>query len=161
MSFQEQDISENEGMSYQEKKAIVSIISMILISAIYFVMVMQRYPDGDAYSKEVFRFWGTAILLLPPVSAFGHVIIYVIFVIINAIATDEMEPPLLDERDRLIELKVTRNALWVFIGGFFLAMGALALNMTPTVMFITLILGGLAAGIVSELSNLYYYRRGF
>ena len=161
MSFQEQSIPDDERVTYQEKRAIVSLFSMVLISAIYFLYVSQRYPDGDAYSKAVFQFWGSTILILVPVSIVANIIIYIVFSIINTIATQETEPSVSDERDHLIELRTTRNAMFVFITGFFLAMGSVAFDMIPSVMFIIIIVSGLTGSIVAEVSNLYYYRRGF
>lgn len=34
-------------MSYQERRAVVSLISTILISAIYSAYMVQRYPEGN------------------------------------------------------------------------------------------------------------------
>jgi len=148
-------------MSYQEKRAIMSLISTILITALYSVYMAQRYPEGSSYSAEVFRFWGAFFLILIPVSIVAKIIIYILFSIINAITTREVEPSFSDERDKLIDLKATRNSFYAFIFGFLLAMVSLVMDMPPAAMFIILICSGLVSEIVGDISQFIFYRRGF
>ena len=147
-------------MSFQERRAVVSLISTILISAFYSAYMVQRYPEGNAYSTEVFHFWGSFFLILIPVSIVARIVIHILFNIINTIATKEKEPSITDERDKLIELKATRNSLYVFTFGFLLAMGALIMDMPPTSMFIILFCSGIVSEMVGDISQLYFYRRG-
>ena len=147
-------------MSYQEKRSLVSLISSILITALYSVYMAQSYPEGSAYSPEVFHYWGTFFLILIPVSIVAKIVIYIVFSIINTIATNEAEPAITDERDHLIELKATRNALYTFVTGFLLAMGTLVIDMLPSVMFIILIGSGVLSEVISDISTFYFYRRG-
>jgi hypothetical protein len=125
--------------------------------------MMQRYPQVSPYSPEVFRFWGAFFLILIPVSIVAKIIVYIIFAIINTIATRQEEPSMsmTDERDRLIEMKSATNSFYVFIAGFLLAMGSLVIEMPPSVMFIILICFGVLSEIVSEISQFIFYRRGF
>ena len=149
-------------MSYQEKRSIVNLISNILISVLYSAYMIQRYPHGDPYSMEVFRFWGSFFLILIPVSIVARIVIYIVFSILNTIATREQEDPsITDERDKLVETRATLKSNYVFIVGFILAMGSLAIDMPPSVMFILLLLSGIVSGMVSEISQFYFYRRGF
>jgi hypothetical protein len=147
-------------MSYQERRAIVSFISTILISAIYSVYMVQRYPAGNLYSVDIFRFWGSFFLILIPVSILARIFIRILFNITNRIATKEKEPSIIDERDMLIGLKATRNAFYMFTFGFLLAMGALIIEMPPTSMFIILFCSGIVSEMVGDISQLYFYRRG-
>ncbi len=62
-------------MSYQERRAVVSLINTILISAFYFVYVFQRYPVGNSYSADVFHFWGSTFLILIPVSIVVQIVL--------------------------------------------------------------------------------------
>jgi len=148
-------------MSYQERRALVNFASNVLITVLYSLYMVSRYPDGDAYSVEVFRFWGTFILILIPVSIAARIIVYIVFVILNTIATREMEPSISDERDRLIELKSARLSLYVFSLGFMVAMATLVVDQPPWVMFSVLILAGVLSDALSELTQFYFYRRGF
>jgi uncharacterized membrane protein len=148
-------------MSYHERRALVNFIAMLLLAALYVALAAPRYPDADAYSPEVFQFWGTAVLIFIPVSVVAIILVQMVFIIISIITTGEgEEATMTDERDRLIELKSNRNGMWVFVGGFILGMAALALEMEPAVMFGLLLGGGLASALVTELSEFLYYRRG-
>jgi hypothetical protein len=147
-------------MSFQERRAIVSLIGSILITVLYSAYMLQRYPEGDAYSPAVFHYWGSFFLILIPVTIVAKIVIYILFSIGNAIATREQEPPITDERDKLIELKSTRNSLYVFTLGFLVAMASLVLSQPPTTMFVILISAGVLSEVVSELSQLYFYSRG-
>lgn len=147
-------------MSYQERRAIATLISTILIPILYAVVMVQRYPEADAYAPEILRFWGSFFLILIPVSVVAKMIIFIMFAIFNAITTGEEEPSITDERDRLVELKSMRNALYAFIVAFFLAIASLAVEQPPAVMFVILFVGGTVSGMVGDLSQFVYYRRG-
>lgn len=147
-------------MSYQEKKNIVSLISTILIFGSYCGAVYFRYSDMNLEGAELFRFWGAVILILIPVTIVAKVIIEIVFIIINRIATKEVEPSFVDELDKLIELKAMRMSYFVFILGFLLAMGSLVLQMTPSVMFVILIFSGFISDVASCVTRLYHYRKG-
>ncbi len=147
-------------MSFQEKRSIVNIVSTILITAVYSAYMVQRFPQGNAYSPDVFHFWGAFFLILIPVTIVARIIIYIGFYIVNTIATREEEPSITDERDQVIELKATRYSLYVFGVGFLLAMGSLVMEMPPSAMFIILICSGLVSEMVSEISQFYFYRSG-
>ena len=147
-------------MSYQERRSLVNLISDIVITVVYSVYRFQSYPETSAYSPEIFRFWGSFFLLLIVVSIVAKIVIYIIFSIINTIATDEHEPSITDERDRLIGLKATRNSFYTFVIGFLLALGSVAIDMPPSTMFIILFCSGFLSSVVSDLSEFYFYRRG-
>jgi hypothetical protein len=147
-------------MTYQERRALASLISNVVITALYSAYMLQRYPDAPAYSPEIFHFWGTYFVILIPVSIVAKIIIAIIFAILNAIATREVEPVMTDERDWLFELKALRNSLYVFALGFVVAMASLVFDMPPTIMFIILIGAGIVSEIVGDMSQFYFYRRG-
>ncbi|CAM4450941.1 hypothetical protein FHS16_004104 [Paenibacillus endophyticus] len=147
-------------MSYQEKKNIVSLMSTVLISTIYFVYVLQRYQEVALNQTETFRFWGSAILILIPVSIVAKIIIHIMFSIINTIATKEKDPAFSDELDKLIELKATKTSHYVFLLGFVLAMASLVMNMQPSAMFIILFFSGFVAELAGIVTQLYLYRKG-
>lgn len=148
-------------MSYQEWRSLLSLISAILIPVFFSAIRLQSYPNVDAYAPDVFRFWGEFFMILVAVSIVARIVIHIIFSILHTIATRQAEPDITDERDRLIELRSTRNALYVFGLGFLLAMGTLALDQPPTMMFLALLLTGMMSEIVSDASQFIAYRRGF
>jgi uncharacterized membrane protein len=148
-------------MSFQEKRSLVALVSSIVITVFYCAYMFSRHPVGDAYSPEVFRFWGNFFLVLVPVTIVANIVIHIVFSILNTIATREEEPTLSDERDEWVDLKATRFALYVFGFGFLLAMVSLVLEQPPSVMFALLLCGGVASEVVAEALRFYFYRRGF
>ena len=78
----------------------------------------------------------------------------------NGIVTREIGPFIRDELDRLVDMRSTLNFGYVFLAGFFVAMGALALNMSPKVMFQIFLFTFLVAGMTVDISQIYFYRKG-
>ncbi len=148
-------------MSYQERRSLVNLIGSILVTTLYSAYMIQRYPEAGWYAPEVFHFWGSFFLILIPVTIVARIVIYILFAIISAVTTREEEPAITDERDQLIEIKSQIKSAYVFGIGFVLAMVALVLGMPPAVMFILLLLGGVVSEIISDISQFYFYRRGF
>lgn len=148
-------------MSYQEKKSLVFLISMILIYAFYSLYLFHNYQDTILNTPNDFRFWGKAFLVLIPLIIAANIIIFIIFSIINKAVTNEDAPSFSDERDKLIDLKATKISHLVFSLGFLLAMGSQAVGMPPWVMFIALIASCFVSTIFSEIIKIYLYRKGF
>lgn len=147
-------------MDQKERQILVTVISSIVIVGWYTLRVYNNQIAGNVEIMNDFRFWGRSFLWLIPVAIVAQIVIQIIYAIINRIVTSEDVPTKNDERDKLIELKSIRIAHWVFTMGFIIAMGSLAFNMQPHVMFITLFASGFGASIISELAKLYFYRRG-
>lgn len=148
-------------MSFQERRSIVDLVSSILITAFYSAYMVQRFPAGDPYSPDVFHFWGAFFLILIPVAIVAKIVIYIIFYLLNTVATREEESSITDERDKLIEQKAQMNSMYVFVIGVLVGMVSLVLNMPPSVMFIIFLCAGLVSEMVSDISKFYFYRRGF
>ena len=147
-------------MSFQERQALVSLLTTLLLAVVFLVYVLPRYPGGNPYGAEVFHFWGLAVVILVPVSIAANIAVSIVFSIVYSMATQEKASSFADERDKFIELRSLRNALYVFTCGFFLSMGSLAIGMPPSVMFIVLMVSGYGSGMVGNLSQLYLYRKG-
>lgn len=149
-----------EPMSYQEKQSIVSMVNTIIILGIYSYIIYSRYVADNPDIINDLSFWGKSFIILIPVTIVVQIVLHILFVIVNKIITNDEIPDKTDEMDKLIELKSIRISHWVFIVGFFLAMGSLALEMELWVMFVLLISFGFLAGIVSDMAKIYYYRKG-
>ena len=148
-------------MGHQEKQSIVSIIGSVLIIGFYSMYVYRNYIAGDLEMLNNFQFWGKSFLYLIPIGIVVQIAIHIVFAIANRIITQEDIPDITDERDKLIELKSIRISHWIFILGFMLAMGSLAMGMEPYVMFLTLISSGFLASLASEVAKIIYYRKGY
>jgi hypothetical protein len=147
-------------MSYQERRAIVSLLSTLLVAGLFVGYALPHYPAGNAYSPAVFHYWGTVVVLFIPISIAANIAFSIIFTIIYTMATREKSSSISDERDQVIDLRATQITVYVFAAGFFLAMGSLVIDQPPNVMFIVLMISGYVAGIVGNFSQLYLYRRG-
>ena len=147
-------------MSARERQALVSLLTTLLLVVLFVVYVLPRYPAGNPYAPEVFRFWGLAFVLLVPVSIVANIAVSIVFSVVYAMATRQKASSIADERDTFIELRALRIALYVFTGGFSLAMGSLAIGMPPSLMFIVLMGSGYGSGLVGNIAKLYLYRRG-
>jgi len=147
-------------MGHKEKQSIVSIIGSVLVIGFYSLYVYRNYIQADLELLNDFQFWGKSFLYLIPVAIVVQIVIHIIFAIANRIITQEDLPDLTDERDKLIELKSIRISHWIFILGFMLAMGSLAMGLKPYIMFLTLISSGFLASLASEVAKIIYYRKG-
>jgi hypothetical protein len=147
-------------MGQQEKQSIVSMIGSVLVIGFYSMYIYRNYLSADLELLNDFQFWGRSFLYLIPIGIVVQIVIHIVFAIVNRIVTGEDISDFSDERDKLIELKSIRISHWVFIFGFMLSMGSLALGMKPFVMFITLISSGFLASLASEVAKIIYYRKG-
>ena len=152
-------------MTYQENKSLTNILSTIIITGVYAIIVYQRYLNGTVDTTEVFRFWALTILIFIPISVVARIIIMIIFSIGSAVVQtakgEEVEDlDVVDERDKLIELKATKISLIIFSLGFIVALITQAANMNNHVFFITLIVAGVITDLTSEIATIIYYRKG-
>lgn len=131
-----------------------------MIFGAYCLYVFQKYQEQILNSTASLSFWGSVILTLILVSIVANIIITIVFIIIYRVTTNEDEPSFADELDILIELKASRISYYVFIVGFLLAMGALAMDMPLSLTFTILIFSGFFAQVVENVTQLYYYRKG-
>ncbi len=149
-------------MPYQEKSAIVSLISGVVVFALYYYFIRQMYQAGAFEEPGAGAEIGKSILWL----IFGGIVVniigHIVFSTIYAIANREDAPSIVvDERDKLIELRALRVAYYIFGAGFVAAMIALALEQTYFLTFNILIFSFFVAGVAEGLMQVYLYRRGF
>ncbi len=147
-------------MSYQEKKSLVSLFATTLFTIGYFIYVFQVQQDGDPAALNDLQLWGKAVLILLPCQIVWHILVHIGFSIVHKMTTDEDPPAFEDERDKLIELKSSRNGHYAFMLGFMVAMAVLAWGGGAFQMFVTMICGGILSSVIESVSHLYYHRRG-
>ncbi len=147
-------------MTYHEKRALTTMTSSVLITAAYSVYLFQRYLAGGAGNLNDPHFWGKAFLIFIAVSIVANILISMVFHIIYYLTEKEEGPQFSDERDKLIELKGSRIALWVFSFGVILSMVTQVLDLPLYVMFVTLVYSGLVSSVSDELTQFVLYRRG-
>lgn len=138
----------------------VNIFSSLLIAAIYGFIIFQRHSQGIFDLTEDFRKWGVILIIYIGISIVARIIIYIIFHILNAIATREKDIPVRDERDKFIDLKSTRNGCRAFSFVFLFSIVLLAFGMPVYGLILFFIVAGLAAEITENISQIYFYRKG-
>ena len=147
-------------MCYQEKKTIVSIIGSVVIFGIYFMVVFQQYQEGNFDSAIEYMFWAKALLILIPVQIVAKIVIHIMFTIINSITTKDCDPELIDEMDKLIELKAMRNSYISFMLGFLISIGLVLMGKPLSIMFILFAVSMTFGCVIGDISQLYFYRKG-
>lgn len=152
-------------MTYQEIRRFASIIFTVLVTGIYALIVYQRYMDGVYDTSNIMRFWALVILLFIPITIVLRIVMEIIIAIIKSIVLtakgeniDELE--IVDERDKLIELKTTKISLFVFSVGFILALVSQAMSMSVHMFFIIIVITGVITEIIQESLSIFFYRRG-
>jgi hypothetical protein len=147
-------------MDLKEKRILVALISSVMILSIYCIYVYYNYISGNPEVLNDLKFLGKTFLILIPVAIGAQIIIQIVLAIVTKITSGEDIDPIDDERDKLIELKAIKISHYIFIMGFMMAMGCLALGMKPWVMIVVLLSAGFVASVVNEILRLYYYRKG-
>lgn len=148
-------------MDIKEKQILVVIISTILIFTCYSLYVYNNYIVKNFEILNDFKFWGKTFLILIPVTIVSQIVIHIIFAIVNKIVTNEDIESKSDERDKIIDLKAIRVSHWLMTAGFVVAMITQVLGMQPYMLMLSLICFGFISAIVSELTKMYLYRKGF
>ncbi|MDH5506168.1 MAG: hypothetical protein OEZ02_02980 [Anaerolineae bacterium] len=148
-------------MTYQEKNITVFLMNNILIFGYYLTNVVRMVQENSFNSLNIFSLWGAVIVLMIIITIISVIVTQIVFAIIHQIKTNEEPTFIEDERDKLIELRGTRNAYGVFSLGVFAAMLSLVLGQPSLVMFNLLIASSFASEIFGNISRLYFYRRGF
>lgn len=134
-------------LSFQEKSLWLMFVSLVGGFGFYLVTVLPT--DTVNVMPHQVVFFVLAVVMLVIMQIVGHIVI--------AIVDRHTET---DERDRLIELKGTRNAAYVLATGVFLALCA-ALLTEGNFVFTHVLLGfWVLAQLVEIGSQLFLYRRG-
>lgn len=145
-------------MTYQSKKALVVLSTNITIFFFVYLNHLNKLAANDANRLQL---WGLFFLKLLGILILSNILVMILFNIINDLFSKNKAPLVSDERDRLIELRAVRNFCFLLSFGFFLSMGALALNQSASMMFTILAFTVLASDIISYLSYIFYYQRGY
>jgi hypothetical protein len=150
-------------MSYQEKNITVSLVSYLLIAVYYCVNILQMLQDGGLVSARLFSLCAVVIIATIFVNIIASVLTNILLTIIYAIQTKskETERFIADERDKLIELKGTKITHITYSLGVLVAMLTFVFGQPPLVMFGLIIFFAIVAEIIGDISQIYFYRRGF
>ncbi len=149
-------------MNFEVKNIYAGFASTVIIFTIYFSTVTGMYAEGRFEGPEGMALLGKAILALMAGGIVVHIGMTILANIVFAIVQNDPKPSfVVDERDKLIELRGLRVSYYVFGGGFVAAMAALALGVAVfwvlNLLLVFCALSALAEGAV----KLVLYHRGF
>ncbi len=149
-------------MSSQLINITVTLVSHLLVLAYYLVSMFQMVREGGLVPSRVFTLWAIVIVAIIFLSIVGNILTYIVLSIIRAIKTGKADEErfIVDERDKLIELKGARVSYISMSIGVLISMLTFAMGQPPLVMFSLLILSGIMAEIIGDIAQLYLYRRG-
>jgi magnesium-transporting ATPase (P-type) len=167
-------------MYYQEKKTIASIISWILILAVYIIYGISKYQEFGANLLNDLKFWAVAMLIFISSGVIIAILIQIIFHIMIAVANEIVKEvsnkarsegrsetyeeldivEVEDEMDKLIALKAMRNSYVVVGVGFVIALMTLIMKMPPAIMLNTIFISFILGPLLDGFSQLYFYRKG-
>lgn len=148
-------------MTYHEKNNYVELFSTLVIFGFYFRHMFGLFANGDMAGENANMLLGQNILWLLGISVVVHIVAHVLFAIAMAIVTQDRDPNyVIDERDKLIELKGMRVGYYFFGGGFVCSMIVLAMGY-ETVLVFNLIVAAFALGSIGEnITRIGLYRFG-
>jgi hypothetical protein len=177
MSIINYTIRSTEKMSYQEKRTVVSIVSIALVLVGYCIYAFDRYSSGVVAPGNL-KFWAGVILIFIGIGIAATIVIQIVFHILISISLavkkkiqdetiDEKEieksidsEMVEDEMDKLINLKSNRIG-FIFAGiGFVAALVSLVLNYSPVVMLNIMFISFSAGSLLEGFVQLYFYRKG-
>lgn len=138
-------------MSFREKSAWIFLISISLVSVFFFLHVPWTLtpPPNMRLAEGLFY----CILALVVIEVVGHIVI--------AIASPEDARTPKDEREKLIDLKATRAAYYVYVVGSLLAISTIHRGANIIFMSCAVLLAFVIGEVVKHALRIYYFRRGF
>lgn len=158
-------------MSYQEKRIITTMISSLLVLAVYCIYSIKKYVELGADLQNDLIFWSMTMLIFIGITIVAIIVILIIFHILLSISAEvkkeldknqvvhEIED-VEDEMDRLISLKAMKTS-YIIVGiGFVVALLSASLGSPVAVMLNIIYISFMLASVLGGVSQLYYYRKG-
>ncbi len=139
-------------MSFEEKSTWTVLFTFLLVYGWYFLQVSAALATNDVASVDYQYTMGVTVAALIGISIAAHIVLAIL-------APEDADKP--DERDREI------NVRGEYIGGFVVSTTALVamvlamLEMPHFWIANALLLGLVAAELVTNCIKIFYYRRGF
>jgi predicted exporter len=137
-------------MSFREKSAWVTLSSILVVSILYFLHVPS--PFGNPPEPWIFHATAACLIAIIVIEITAHIILYL------QNPKDAQAPK--DERERLIELKATAIAAYVYVVGTFMAVATVHAGAHGITVGYGILLAFVIAEVVNYAMRIYYYRRG-
>lgn len=149
-------------MSIRKVSISVSLVSTLIILIYYLANLIPMFQQGGLNSEIVFRLAAIVIIASILLNIAGNILAHIVINIVHAIQTQSEKEVRMseDERDRLIGLKGTQVSYIVFSLGVLISMLTFVFGQPALLMFSLIILFGLAAQIIGDLSQFYFDHKG-
>jgi len=154
-------------MSFRETNIIVYGISMLVTSIGYAVVMSNMVDAGQFNGPDAMSLLGKSVLILMGCAIVLTIALVVLSTIIFTIRQkakngENKQPKFeLDERDQMIELRVTRITEVITGLGYVVSMIALAMGQTPFVTINMIVASFMLGAISGQVIKLFIYRRGY
>jgi hypothetical protein len=151
-------------MTYVEKNIFIKLITLSFLMIYFLFKLYFMYVEERFDIENLSDLWISLISAAVVILIFATILAQVLPVILHKIKTGEKkqeEKKIEDERDKLIDLKVTKITHCIFTIGTFIAMCTFTLGKPATIMFTILIFVGLVSHIIGDIIRLWLYKRGF
>jgi uncharacterized membrane protein YfcA len=138
-------------MSFREKSAWVTLVAILLVCVLYF----SHGPDMFVPRPHPLAFHATvgAFIIFVVIKVVAQVVLYFRY-------PQEARTPK-DERERLIDLKATRIAAYIYLAGTFLAVLSLHHGAGGGTVGYFVLLSFVIAEVANQAARIAYHRRGF
>lgn len=151
-------------MNYGEGRTFAELISSVSTLIVYGIAVGLGLYYEYIVITDVLQFWAIIILIYIPLSIIVRIIVHILYNIGNSVAHEIKggfpDTEVVDERDKLIMLKATRNSMFLFIVGFFVGLIFLAFQFSPHYFFGSIVVFGVLTDLTSTMLTIFYYRKG-
>ena len=137
-------------MSFREKSAWISLISILVVSGFFFLHVPWNLTPSP--SHQLVRGMLYCIIALVIIEVVAHLVVAMR-------APEDAQAPR-DERERLIDLKATRVAHYVYVVGSLLALTTLHLGANAIALGFRVLLAFVIGQVVNYAARIVYHRGG-
>ncbi len=149
-------------MNFEVKNTYAGLASTVVIFSVYFAVVSGMYEAGRFEGAAGLALLGKAILALMAGGIIVQIVMLVLANILFAILQNDPKPSfVVDERDKLIELRGLRVSYYVFGAGYVVSMIALAMGLSAFGVFNLLLAFCALSAWVEAILRLVMYHRGF
>jgi hypothetical protein len=146
-------------MSYEERQNLISLLASLTVSIPYFLYLFVRHQSQIFTPLEEINFWANAFLVLIPLRIVAEILMNIAArIFYAALDGNKLESELVDERDRLIELKSLRTSLFAFTAGFALSMLVMVSTQSIAGMFGVMLFSGFLAEMLAIITKIFLYR---
>ncbi len=149
-------------MNFEVKNTYAGLVSTVVIFAVYYLVVSGMYAEGRFAGPEGLALLGKAILALMAGGIAVHIVVLILANIVFAVIQRDPKPSfVVDERDKMIELRGLQVSYYVFGAGYVISMVALAMGMGAFGVFNLLLASCAISAWVEAVLRLVLYHRGF